>query len=475
MTSSCDGLDGYSFGLVNVQEIDNHDRNKTHSETATNILHNFESYGGEDQFTLSPDSGIFSIYDDPVNDSAVQTSGGGAVAKVTSNSNLTLLQNTLLPRFFEDKFITDSEPPEPEIRMRRSVVFSNRLGTRFDFDISRVVRMLELEEIAAIFGQGVAVSLEQTDTSFVAFQTTNTIINRGLPLMRNSGLVSIKIRNMLNTGIDSVAIIPFRTGKEIELGPCFGVDLFDLAPHRLFRQLKQAVIIRANSKHNCQIGISRNRATPFLGSVDFRNGNLTLAAFNLPANAWDYDYLSNAFFEMEVEASGELESGSGIDFVRTRNNNVYLKNNDLIRQDIERLKPQYNLNNNKNNNNKNKSNNQKTDADPSYANKTNGLRQNQNQYQNQEQNQYQYCNFDSLYSGEVVRVYNQGIADAEDGSIFRYCEFDVFSAARELLRGESLSHQQHTLHINADNQTLAFIAQEVLGVNYEQTYEKMLR
>jgi hypothetical protein len=90
----------------------------------------------------------------------------------------------------------------------------------------------------------------------------------------------------------------------------------------------------------------------------------------------------------------------------------------------------------------------------------------------------EYANYiddlSSFYAGEVVRVCNRGSLDGDD-TLFRYCEFDVFSPAKSLQKGESIAHQQYTLHINADNQTLAFIAQEVLGVNYEQTFEKMLK
>ncbi|MDR1382383.1 MAG: hypothetical protein LBJ67_00840 [Planctomycetaceae bacterium] len=412
MTCSCEGLNGYSFGLVNVGEIDRSESNNTGSENE--IARCLELYGGEDQFTLSPDNGVFSLYHN----------------KITSPS---------LNGFTEGKFTIDTEPPDPEIRMRRSVEFCNGLGTRFGFDIFRVVRLLELEEVADIFGRNTAVLLGQTDTSYVAFQTDNTILNHGEPVIREAGLVSVKIRNMLNTGIDSVAVIPFREGQEIELGASFGTDFFDLAPHNQLRRLPNAVLIKANNRHSCQIGISRSRAIPFVGLVDFRNGNMTLVSFNLPDNAWQYDYLSNAFFEERVEEKVDVidgsDSGAGYDFVSTRKNDIYLQNNEFIRKNYEQLKLRSDEN-----------------FDKSPIDK-----------------------LESLYSGEVVRVYNHVSSDADIKSTFRYCEFDIFSAACELDKGNALSHQQFTLHINADNQTLAILAKEILGVNYEQTYEKTIR
>jgi hypothetical protein len=425
ITSSCDGLDGYSFGFVNVQEIDKDATKQNNTEFDNEIANAFELYGGEDQFTLSPESGVFNLYHNQFSKSQdIRDPNLSELSAGNSSNN----------GFTDGKFVTDTEPPDPEIRMRRSVEFSNSIGTRFNLDISRVVRLLELGVVGDVFGSSVAVALEQADTSYVAFQTANTIVNRGFPILRELGLVSMKIRNMLNTGIDSVAIIPFRVGRDIELGQSFSADLFGFAPHSQFRKLPQAVLLRADCKYHCQIGISRNRAIPFLGSVDFRSGNLTLVAFSLPECAWEHDYLSNAFCEVEVDVVDELDSGAGIDFVSTRNNNIYLRESEIIRQNSERIKSQV------------------RDSD-----------------------KFQIDEFGLFYSGEVVRAYNCGVSDSDINSIFRYCEFDVFSAARELQKNESLSHQQYTLHISADNKTLATIIKDVLGVSYEQTYEKMLR
>jgi hypothetical protein len=435
MTSSCDGLDGYSFGLVNVREID---KLESGMDISSNLDSGrlFEFYGGEDQFSLSPDCGVFSIYHKGAGDSVVGVKSSGLASGLELG-----LDELSLRGFTEGKFITDSEPPDPEIRMRRSVNFSNVVGTKFNFDVSRIVRLMELDEIAEIFGHSVAVSLEQIDASYVAYQTSNTIVNRGDTLIKDCGLVSIKIKSMLNTGVDSVAIIPFREGQEIELGPSFGVDFFDLAPHSQLRKLPQAVLLRADSKRRCQVGISRSRAMSFLGSVDFRDGNLTLISFNLPKYARDCDYLSNAFFETEVikedEGGDDFPSGSGVDFVSTRNNEVYQRNGEIVKK-IERELGR-------------------------------GIKREKTSNDN--------IDFNSMYSGEVVRVYNRGvdIDKSDEDMSSRYCEFDVFSSAHELSRGEVLSHHQHTLHINADNQTLSFIVNESLGVNYEKTYEKILR
>ena len=81
---------------------------------------------------------------------------------------------------------------------------------------------------------------------------------------------------------------------------------------------------------------------------------------------------------------------------------------------------------------------------------------------------------DAPYSGEVVRAYNHGFTVPGQVPTARFYEFDVFSPAKALNRGESLTHHQYTLHINADNETLSFIAKTVLGVDYSHVYEKII-
>ena len=162
--------------------------------------------------------------------------------------------------------------------------------------------------------------------------------------------------------------------------------------------LPQAALLRADSKSRCQVGVSRNRALPFLGSIDFRLGLLTLMTFNLPQNPWELDYLSNAYYE--------TTHNSVPNFVSAR------------KQPVRN---------------------------------------------------------ESLYSGEVIRAYNHGFTVPGQVPTARFYEFDVFSPAKMLTQGESITHHQFTVHINADNQTLEYLAKTILGVDYSNVYEKIIR
>ncbi len=396
MTSSGDGLDGISYGLIHVAEID-----------AKQVDPTFCFFGGEDQLTLSPEGGPFSLY--------YGTETGEDEQMLTARDHIHL------PRGFQEgPFLVDIAPPDPQIRMRRSVQMTNLAGANFDFDMVRTVRLLNRWDIHQVFGDPVAVSLEQADVSYVGFETINTLVNRGTPLTRESGLVSIRIRSMFNSGQNTVAIVPFRTGNERELGPSVCADFFGTAPHGRLRVLPQAALLRADSKYRCQIGVSRKRVLPFLASIDFRIGLMTLTTFNLPPNPWESDYLSNEYCE--------TVSNTVADFMNTRE--YFLRESAGLHTDESEEESGIIL-----------------ERDPE----------------------------DTPYSGEVVRAYNHGPSFPGEVPTAQFFEFDVFSPAKELNRGESLTHHQFTAHINADNQTLAYLARTILGVDYDLVYDKILR
>jgi hypothetical protein len=315
MTSTCDGIDGSSFGLVNVKAIDS---------GKTDWFYN--SYGGEDQLIFLPESGTFVI---------------------------------------------DSLPQPSVLRMRRSVRLNADHGNDAELDIIRTVRLLDRYEIYLIFGNAAAISLDQMDVSFVGFITVNSIVNSAIRSPSWSQPVSLQIRGMFNSGQSTVAIVPFQPVKESESEFSIDTDFFGSSPHGRLRLLPSAtsptaVLLRADGKYRCQVTASRKRVKPILGALDFREGTLTLIAFDL-----------------ELPYSDE--------------------------------------------------------------------------------------------SDQTVRAYNHGPSFPGEAEFAQFYEFNLLSLIHELPHGETQTLHQYTLHINADKRTLTYLAQEVLGVEYEQVYEKMMK
>ncbi len=283
MTSSADGLDGDSFGMINVPGIERGDDDDS-----------YRFLGGEDQFTLSPEGGPFSLYFafDPE---------ASAVRKCQVAPPI---------GYHEGRFDVDFAPPTPSIRMRRNLRMMNLAGARFDFDIVRTVRLTDDADFCPLYGEAVASALEQQDLSYVSYQTVNTLVNRGGTLSKNSGLVSIRLRSMFNSTPHHVIVVPFKPGSEEELGPSVCVDFFGMAPHGRLRVLDNIALLRADGRYRCQIGVSRKRSLPCIGAIDLRNGVLSLVSFEMPPDPAGYDYLSNEYCE--------TVSHTTCDFVRTR-------------------------------------------------------------------------------------------------------------------------------------------------------------
>jgi hypothetical protein len=114
LTSTCDGLDGGSFGYVNVHAID---------------TECFDDFGGEDQWTISPLIHSFTVED--------------------ISEHKAVLQRTLP--------MTDAD------------------GMSVELNLSRSISLLSRKRIRTSFGDAVADALEQEDVSVVGFRTENTV------------------------------------------------------------------------------------------------------------------------------------------------------------------------------------------------------------------------------------------------------------------------------------------------------------
>ncbi len=310
MTSTCDGINGSSFGFINVQGIED--------------THRF--YGGEDHWEL------FSDY-------------------------LTLSMEQPL----------DCEVAEFELRFQRHVHRTDWNGTSAELEICRTVRLLDNDGVCAVFGQAVAASVGQADVSYVSFETENTAINRA----ESPTAPAISCSHCLfNANPYTVAVLPFRTGSEEELGQPYDVEYFGTAPHGRLRRLPGGLLLKADGKGACQITLTQKRALPLVGSIDFRAGFLTLIVFDVPPpQEWQPEYMAE-----------ENETNDG---------------------------------------------------------------------------------------DNIVRAVNRG-------SFTGYYGFDFFSLPQQWDCGESLVHSRYTIHINADNETLAYLVDHLFGIDYEEIYRKII-
>ncbi len=78
------------------------------------------------------------------------------------------------------------------------------------------------------------------------------------------------------------------------------------------------------------------------------------------------------------------------------------------------------------------------------------------------------------YVGDVANSYNDGPPEPGKEGLGAFYEIESLSPAAALKTGQSLVHRHRTLHLQADEQTLAAAAREVLGVELETVRKEML-
>ena len=152
LTSTCDGLDGDSFGCVNVQAID---------------ADRYEDFGGEDLWTISPFVHSFGIED--------------------IKEHKTVLQRTL--------------------------PMNDANGALIEFHLSRSISLLSRQKIGDLFGDAVAGSLAQEDVSVVGFRSENTVRSqeKAHVASRQRGMFNASPHTfvIVSTPPDDLALEPF--------------------------------------------------------------------------------------------------------------------------------------------------------------------------------------------------------------------------------------------------------------------------
>ncbi|MGD0655875.1 MAG: DUF6786 family protein [Thermoguttaceae bacterium] len=77
------------------------------------------------------------------------------------------------------------------------------------------------------------------------------------------------------------------------------------------------------------------------------------------------------------------------------------------------------------------------------------------------------------YVGDVMNSYNDGPPEPGKKGMGAFYELESLSPAKELKTGESISHKNVTVHIQADRDALARLARDILGVDLEKVRKEM--
>ena len=350
MTSTCGGMEGPSFGFINRGFIEAGEPNAQ-----------FNNYGAEDRMWLSPEGGQFSLWFAP---GVEQTLDNWCTA----------------PAINEGEFRITSGPDDPYYRLEKKMELENASATRFELDVTRDVRLLGNSDLRELFGSGAAQLIAKDGVKRVGYETVNTITNRGEPMTKEKGLVSIWMLGMLNAAPETVIVVPYRPGDEASLGPVVKSDYFGTVPPERLKVTPEAILFRGDGEFRSKIGTSQERAGNVLGSIDYTSGVLTLVQFTMPNDPTKHDYMNNMW-------------------------------------ELPQSKP---------------------------------------------------------YTGDVANSYNDGPPEPGKKGLGAFYEIESLSPGIPLATGQSLTHHHRTLHVQADPETLAELAKEVLGVDLDSVRREML-
>jgi hypothetical protein len=146
---------------------------------------------------------------------------------------------------------------------------TNHSGTKFDVGVERTVRLLDREQTAQVLAATIP-----EDLPFVAYETVNTITNRGEKAWdADTGLLSVWILGMYKPSPSTVMAIPFREDGE---GPVVNDAYFGKIAADRLKVGKGVVFFKGDGASRGKIGIPPSRSTPFAGSYSPDLGALTI-------------------------------------------------------------------------------------------------------------------------------------------------------------------------------------------------------
>ena len=275
MTSTATGDAGNSYGWLNYKLIR---KGVVPPDQAKGTLESkIHVFGGEERFWLGPEGGQFGIFFAP-----------GAKFDFADWKTPAAID-------VEPFDVVSSD--DTQAVFARSFSVTNQSGIKFDVGVRRTVRLLDREQTAQALGVAIP-----EDLPFVAYETVNTITNRGEKAWEaDTGLLSVWLLGMYKPSPSTVMAIPFREDGE---GPVVNDAYFGkIAPDRL-KVGKGVVFFKGDGASRGKIGIPPARSTPFAGSYSPDLGALTIVHCE-PVEK-DGRYVNSMWEEQENPYAGDV-------------------------------------------------------------------------------------------------------------------------------------------------------------------------
>ncbi len=281
MTSTCEGDDGFSFGWINYELISSGD-----------TLDHMNPYGGEERLWLGPEGGQYALFfkqGDPFEYEYWQT----PAIMDTESFNLVSKKDTQAVFTKEGKL-------------------ANYSGTEFDFRITRIIHLLEQEEISRV------IQADLNDLNTVAYMSENIIENTGGNIWtKDNGLISLWMLGMFNPSSSAVVILPVKPGEDDKYGPVVNDNYFGSIPEDRLKVKDSIVYFKADGSERGKIGVPPLRSKGLMASYDHENTAFTLLFCDIPEgetefvnSAWELQNKPYSGDALNSYNDGPLEDGS---------------------------------------------------------------------------------------------------------------------------------------------------------------------
>jgi hypothetical protein len=281
MTSTSEGLNGFSFGWINHELV-----------SSGKTLPHINPYGGEERLWLGPEGGQYSIFFKKGDDF--------------------IYDKWQTPAFLDTTPFAVAGQSDSSVTFFHEVEIENYSGAKFKLVINREVNLISGEQILKQTG------IDLGGTNYVAYRSENKLMNMGTnEWKKETGLLSVWMLGMFNPSPAVTVVIPIKPGDEKELGIPVNDNYFGKIPGDRLKVTGNNIYFRADGKSRGKIGIPPLRAIGLMGSYDFENNILTFLICKMPEgkrnyvnSAWkiqDNPYSGDA---LNSYNDGPLEDGS---------------------------------------------------------------------------------------------------------------------------------------------------------------------
>jgi hypothetical protein len=263
MTSTADAAKGNGAGWINYELI----------QSGKTVPH-INVFGGEDRFWLGPEGGQFSVF--------------------FKNGDPFDLPHWQTPALIDTEPFEVVSASSKAISCRRVGALENYMGTKFNFQVDRTVKLLSASEMSKYLGTKVPAGL-----SGVGYESKNTLANTGnAAWTKDSGMLSIWILGMYKPSPKTTVAIPYKEG---DYGQIVNDVYFGKVPADRLQTKNGVAYFKGDGQHRSKIGIGPKRAVERLGSWDAEAGMLTIVQYTLPKGRTDY---VNSLWELQDKPFG---------------------------------------------------------------------------------------------------------------------------------------------------------------------------